>query len=99
MVLKDSLTISREKILHCIFEVLSNNMKSELDKILKINSEMSFEPENGTLHSMALNYQRKQWLLYLLNIKDVTELNEFGEHFVRVFCYSIVSYTYSRDIK
>ena len=82
MVLKNAATFNSEELLNCIFEVLANNMKTELDKILKINIEANFCQETRSIISMSTNDQRKQLLMHLLNLKEINELTNFSEQFV-----------------
>jgi len=86
MLIKD-LQNNNTEILNCMLEVLANSMKSELDHLLKMNYEEGSMNTNHSFSRMSLNLQRKQLILYLLNIKDVNELSHYSEHFVSIFEY------------
>lgn len=80
MVIKNSTNKANnpEEFLSCVFEVLANSMKSELDKTMKLNREYTDLNQN-----FLINAQRKQLLEFLLNTKETSELNKFSENFVR----------------
>jgi hypothetical protein len=86
MVIKDFLQeTNTEEILNCMIEVLSNSIKSELEKLLKMNKEESCIDSKSSLSSVFLHFQRKQLLFYLLNVKEINDLSNFTENFVSIF--------------
>ena len=87
MVLKNTTNVHNpEDILNCVFEVLANSMKIELDKLVKLSiTQVEYAGFDEVRTNFALNAQRKQLLAYLLNVNETGELNQFIEHFVSVY--------------
>ena len=86
MVIKNfSQETNTKEILNCMIEVLSNSIKSELEQLLKMNNEESRLDSKSSLSSVFLHFQRKQLLFYLLNVKEINDLSNFTENFVRIF--------------
>ena len=85
MVIKNfSQETNTKEILNCMIEVLSNSIKSELEQLLKMNNEESRLDSKSSLSSVFLHFQRKQLLFYLLNVKEINDLSNFTENFVRI---------------
>jgi hypothetical protein len=81
MVIKN-LEHSNKEVTNFMLEVLANSMKSELDNILKSNYEMSCIKDS--FENISPNFQRKQLILYLLNVKEVNDVNHLSENFVSI---------------